>query len=52
MNQPLGTGTKEYSEHEIMHMIYDSEQFSIFSERFDQLKILSSNPNSEFTVNS
>jgi len=35
-----------------MHMIYDLEPFSNFSERYDELKILSTNPNSDFIVDS
>ena len=45
MHQPFGTGSKVYDEREIMHMIYDLEETSHYSEPFDSLTILSGQPN-------
>lgn len=51
IKQPFGEGSKTYSELEIMHMIYDLEEISHYSELFDQFSILSGQPNQGFVVN-
>lgn len=50
IKQPFGDGSKTYSEQEIMHMIYDLEGTSKYSELFDQFSILSGQPNQGLVV--
>ena len=52
LTQPLGSGTKQYNSHEVIEMIYDMEEHSMFEQLFDQFQILSEQPNQGFVVSS
>ena len=42
LEQPFGPGTKVYSAKETIHMLYDLEKTSNYSQPFDKLKLISS----------
>jgi hypothetical protein len=45
LSQPFGHGTKSYSFQDSVHMIYDLEPFSTFSELRDPLNLITQKPN-------
>ena len=52
MEQPFGPGTKVYSDMEVIHMLYDMESEAKYSQPYDTLNIISSQPSNGLIVNS
>ena len=45
LSQPFGAGTQEYESIDAVRMIHDMEEYSNYSEPYDQISILSQQPN-------